>query len=82
MKYYAYIILTVLLIACKGNIKMLQPEEFYAEVQTNNGVLVDVRTPEEYNQYFIDGAINIDYNSDNFITEANASLNFFSVPRL
>ena len=75
MKYYAYIILTVLLIACKGNIKMLQPEEFYAEVQTNNGVLVDVRTPEEYNQYYIDGAINIDYNSDNFITEANKNLN-------
>jgi thioredoxin 1 len=75
MKYFIFTILTIQLLACKSNVKSIKPEDFYAEIQTNNGVLVDVRTPEEYKEGYIDGAININFNSDNFMAEASKNLN-------
>ncbi|REJ81985.1 MAG: rhodanese-like domain-containing protein [Bacteroidetes bacterium] len=42
----------------------------YKEMLDNNkGVLLDVRTPEEFSEGHIPGAINIDYNAENFKSE-------------
>jgi rhodanese-related sulfurtransferase len=34
-------------------------------------IVIDVRTPEEYTGGYIDNAINVDFNSDNFSDEIN-----------
>lgn len=40
--------------------------EFEKEINTDSVQLLDVRTPQEYTEGHIDGAINIDIQSDNF----------------
>ena len=52
-------------------IKRLSPTEFKAQVQDKNVQLVDVRTPREYDQGHIPGAINIDFYSRKFTSEFN-----------
>ena len=44
----------------------LPPKEFKDKLQKQNGVLLDVRTPEEYTGEHISGAINMDVRSDGF----------------
>jgi rhodanese-related sulfurtransferase len=45
-------------------------EEAYALIQQNQGdptfIIIDVRTPEEFAEGHIEGAINIDFRSENF----------------
>jgi len=54
-------------------IKILEPKEAYALIQKNNinpdFVILDVRTPEEYESGHIEGAININYHSDDFVAD-------------
>ncbi len=54
-------------------IKNITVEEARALIQNNqngnNVVIIDVRTPEEFNQEHIQGASNIDFYSDNFKEE-------------
>ena len=56
-------------------IKKLSPKEAYDLVQskknTTNFVVLDVRTPEEFESGHVEGAININYNSENFVEELN-----------
>jgi len=54
----------------KGDIRHLDVENFNNAIQGNVGVLVDVRTPKEYTDFHVPGAINVDYKNDNF--EENA----------
>jgi rhodanese-related sulfurtransferase len=56
-------------------IKKLSPKEAYDLVQskknTPNFVILDVRTPEEFESGHVEGAININYHSENFVEELN-----------
>lgn len=38
-------------------------------IQDNNPIILDVRTPEEFNEGHIENAINIDVNADDFTKE-------------
>lgn len=53
--------------------ELLEPRAAWDLIQKNksnpNFVVLDVRTPEEFNEGHIEGAINIDYNSGGFKTE-------------
>lgn len=42
----------------------LSPEQFQSRMKEENSVLVDVRTPEEFQEGHIKGAVNIDYYDD------------------
>ncbi len=53
----------------KGDIRHLDVKNFNNAIQGHKGILVDVRTPSEYKDYHIPGAINIDYKNDNFKQE-------------
>jgi len=50
-------------------VSTVQTEEFKKMVDAKEGVLIDVRTPQEYAEDHISGSINIDYNGDNFKEE-------------
>lgn len=55
--------------ALKDGIELVTPEEMRELAQLENIQLVDVRTPEEYKEAFIEGFQNIDYLSDSFSTD-------------
>jgi len=60
-----------LMIACGGSqvdgIRRLTNEQFKQQAAKTNSVILDVRTPEEFNAGHIEGAILIDYlETDNF----------------
>jgi rhodanese-related sulfurtransferase len=44
----------------------LAPKEFNEQLQSRQGVLLDVRTPEEFNEAHLPDARNIDYKSSSF----------------
>lgn len=48
--------------------------EFRSEIQSHNTQLVDVRTPEEFDESHISGAVNIDVKSADFMPRAMQSL--------
>ena len=52
------------------SIKIILPHEAQILIENNrddpNFIIIDIRTPEEFNSGYIAGAINIDYRSDNF----------------
>ena len=56
-----------------AGLKPITPKEAYDLVRKNAGnpdfVILDVRTPDEYDEGHIEGAINIDFNSGGFKTE-------------
>lgn len=56
----------------KEEVKAITPEEAYALMQSNpDYVIIDTRTPEAFANEHIEGAINIDYQSENFRDELN-----------
>ena len=72
------LLFTVLNIACNngqsskslkesGNVSVLAPEAF--KEKSMNQTIVDVRTPAEYSSGHIEGAINIDFFSDDFLEQ-------------
>lgn len=79
MKYFMYLLLVLplLFVACgesKEEFKNLNVEEFAEFITDNPEVqLVDVRTPKEFAEGHIEGAMNIDIKSDDF-AEAIKSL--------
>ena len=62
--------LIVLATSCKdesqGEIKLVTPEEMQTLLEQKDVQLVDVRTPKELEDGFIDNAQNIDFNSPTF----------------
>lgn len=58
-----------------SNIKSLKPSQFRKLINEANVQLVDVRTPEEYNQERIEGAQLINYYDANFEDMLDAALN-------
>ena len=49
-----------------GSAKLLSPVEFREKVDSGEYVVVDIRTPEEFHDGHIKGAINIDFYSPDF----------------
>lgn len=62
--------LSVSLTGCKeevkGDIQLVTPQEMKSLLELDDVQLVDVRTPEEYAEGFIENSQNIDYNSPSF----------------
>lgn len=60
---------------------VLNSQDFISKYKsTQNAVLVDVRTPSEFNSGHIQGAINVDYENTNFVSEVkklDASKTYF-----
>jgi rhodanese-related sulfurtransferase len=57
----------------KINVVVLEPEEFKSKLSsTPDAIIVDVRTPEEFSQGVIEGAINIDFKAPDFSEKVNA----------
>jgi rhodanese-related sulfurtransferase len=59
---------------CDGSqMPLLKPAEAFALIQKNNGnpqfVVLDVRTPEEFKEGHIEGAVNVNFNSKAFREE-------------
>jgi len=77
---YAKSLVTVFLFglifsSCNGwssSIKNLSPDDFQKGIAGANAQLVDVRTPEEYSEKHIAGAVNINVDDANFKKELNA----------
>jgi rhodanese-related sulfurtransferase len=66
--------------AVQQSTKSLPPKEFKLKLERLHGILVDVRTPEEYLCAHIPGAININLNGANFemrIGRLDKSRNYF-----
>lgn len=57
----------------KAAAEVIGPVEFQKEMQQEEVLLIDVRTPEEFEAGHLEGAINIDYLGDNFL-ERTATL--------
>ncbi|MBZ2166526.1 rhodanese-like domain-containing protein [Methanobacterium spitsbergense] len=57
----------------RNNKNDIEPKEAFELIITNNNtdgfVILDVRTPEEYNETHIENSLNINYNSKNFKLE-------------
>jgi rhodanese-related sulfurtransferase len=51
---------------CDTSVTRIDTAEFRAMLALHDGILIDVRKPEEYKMGFIKGAINIDYLAPDF----------------
>ena len=74
LKLSILVLITVLGISCNTKsqsqldaITVLTPSEFKAK--SANQTIIDIRTPEEFNQGHIEGAVNINYFDDNFLDQ-------------
>jgi len=70
MKKLFISISTLLFAACAPKFPTLTPDAFEQTVAGPDVQLVDVRTPEEYDQGYIPGAMNIDWKNDAFAEDA------------
>lgn len=60
--------------ACNKTIRTVDNDEFESVLQDTNVILLDVRTPEEYVQGHIPGAINVDVKQKYFVNIAKEKL--------
>ncbi len=74
LKLTLLVIVTVLGISCNTKsqsqsdaIKVLAPTEFKEKLV--NQTIIDIRTPQEFSEGHIEGAININYFDDNFLDQ-------------
>ena len=67
------LLITMLSLGCGSGGDVLSVGEFNSRIHASTQIqLVDVRTPGEYAEGHLEGAINIDYNGDNFSEEIEA----------
>ena len=64
----------MLFAACAPKYPTVTPDEFEQTIAEPDVQLIDVRTPEEYEQGHIVGAMNIDWKSDSFVDDATSML--------
>ncbi len=72
--FFLVLVLNGVIFSCKDaqettDIQVVTPEEMQQISETEGVQLVDVRTPEEYDEGYIEGFQNIDYYSDTFIED-------------
>jgi rhodanese-related sulfurtransferase len=65
-QHLTHLIIALLLFSCNGQGQSLAPVKFKEGMYKENVVLLDVRTPEEFSQGHIRGAVNIDIRNDDF----------------
>jgi rhodanese-related sulfurtransferase len=67
---YLGIVLFLVTLSCKNEVqegvKLVTPEEMQTILELDGVQLVDVRTPEEHKEGYIENSQNIDYNSPTF----------------
>ncbi len=67
---YLGVVLTLAIFGCKNDsqdgVKLVTPDEMQTILGLEDVQLVDVRTPEEYEEGYIENAQNIDYQSPTF----------------
>lgn len=75
MRIIAVAVLLFITIGCnqkKDSDYILTPEGFQTKVsQSTNGQLIDVRSPEEFNEGHLKGAVNININDEGFESRVN-----------
>ena len=69
-------LVSFLVLSCNGqkskNRATIEPTSFSKKInETPKAQILDVRTPEEYNAEHINNAINVNWNSDDFVSKAN-----------
>lgn len=73
MKYCIASLFALVLIStsCSTQTKqvVLKPADFQASFEKTGGILLDVRTPEEFAEFRLAGAVNMDYNAAGFANE-------------
>ena len=77
---YLLILITILITACssekpyEGNGEIVEKVDaaLFQKVINQGGILVDCRTPDEFNDGHINGAKNIDILEENFVDNINA----------
>ena len=71
MKKIIYLLTLIYLSSCVNTksqvIENINPEEFKKRINTNDGIIIDVRTPKEFHSLHINDASNIDFYSEDFI---------------
>ncbi len=60
------------MVACNTSNNVLDVAQFEQKLTDPNVVLIDVRTPQEFAEGHIEGALNIDFYGDNFEREIHA----------
>ena len=73
-KIFALVATVIISISCKSqtneNFMTIQALEFATKIKEfPKAPLIDVRTPEEFSSEHIDNALNINWNSDDFVTK-------------
>jgi phage shock protein E len=59
--------------ATSAAVETVEPTAAAEVIETESGeVVLDIRTPEEYNEGIIEGAINIDFYADDFAVQLDA----------
>lgn len=66
MKRYLFTLISAFLLVACGKAQEMAITDFSADHLKEGAVLVDVRTPEEYAQGHLEGAVNIDWFSPEF----------------
>ena len=74
MKKLFIAISTMLFAACAPKYPTVTPDEFEQVIAEPDVQLIDVRTPDEYEQGHVVGAMNIDWESDTFADDAEQML--------
>jgi rhodanese-related sulfurtransferase len=74
-KYFTSIFLSLLVfmsVSCNSQtLRSIPPKEFSEQIKKENVILLDVRTPEEYAEGHLTGAILINYHDDNFVEQVS-----------
>jgi len=76
MKIIQILLLAVFLSGCtfsqdKSGTHSIIAQEFQAQIQNNSVLLVDIRTPQEFQSGHIENAINIDFYASDFLVKMN-----------
>ena len=69
MKRYLFTLFVAFLLAACGKAQDMAIADFSADDLKDGAVLVDVRTPEEFEQGHLEGALNIDWFSPDFASQ-------------
>jgi rhodanese-related sulfurtransferase len=65
-------IMAAFMVACNTSSNVLDVTQFEQKLSTPDVVLIDVRTPQEFNEGHIAGAVNMDFYGDNFEAQINS----------
>lgn len=64
MKSFSFLVILLLLVGCEQSKKM--PITDFSQSDIKNGILIDVRTPEEYGMGHLESAVNVNVLDDSF----------------